>query len=192
MQAMAKFWNLQVCNLFAALALVLSSLIVSAHGCAKKLSDVDLLVRSGELTKGVPGTFSFVFVNNADHEVRIPPVSPCVGRYSGTVKLGVDFSPITPQTTGKGGGCGGGASHPPGILEQAKSWKKLKHGESLTISYKKTELFDFEEAPGAYEFWGEYQPPRLTAEEIAVLELAGIAFPCEPLKSTHVRFNRPG
>ena len=95
MQAMAKFWNLQVCNLFAALALVLSSLIGSAHDCARKLSDVDLLIRSGELTKGVPGTFSFVFVNNADHEVRIPPVSPCVGRYSGTVKLRVDFSPIT-------------------------------------------------------------------------------------------------
>ena len=192
MQAMAKFWNLQVCNLFAALALVLSSLIGSAHDCAKKQSDVDLLIRSGELTKGVPGTFSFVFVNNADHEVRIPPVSPCVGRYSGTVKLRVDFSPITPQTTGKGGGCGSGGSHPPGILEQAKSWKKLKPGESLTVSYKRTELFDYEEAPGAYEFWGEYQPPRLTTEEIAVLEHAGIAFLCEPLKSTHLRFNRPG
>jgi hypothetical protein len=189
---MAKFWNLRVCNLFAVLALVLASLIVSANDCAKKPSGVELQLRSGELTKGVPGTFSFVFVNNADHEVRIPPVSRCVGRYSGTVKLRVDFSPITPQTTGKGGGCGGGGSHPPGILEQAKSWKKLKPGESLTVSYKRTELFDFEEAPGAYEFWGEYQPPRLTTEEIAVLEHAGIAFPCEPLKSTHLRFIRPG
>ena len=189
---MAKFWNLQVCNLFAALALVLSSLIGSAHDCARKLSDVDLLITPSGLTKGVPGTFSVVFVNNADHEVRIPPVSPCVGQYSGTVKLRVDFSPITPQTTGKGGGCGSGGSRPPGILEQAKSWKKLKPGESLTVSYKRTELFDFEEPPGAYEFWGEYQPPRLTTEEIAPLEHAGIAFLCEPLKSNHLRFNTPG
>lgn len=189
---MAKFWNLRVGNLFAAVALALSSLIVSAHDCAKKLPDVELQIRSGELIKGVPDTFNFVFVNNADHEVRIPPVSPCVGRYSGTVKLRVVFSPMTPQTTGKGGGCGGGGSHPPGIVEQAGSWKKLQPGESLTVSYKRTELFDFEEAPGAYEFWGEYQPPQLTTEEITVLEHAGIAFPCEPLKSTHLRFNRPG
>lgn len=189
---MAEALNLPVFKLFVAHVLVLSSLMVSAHDCAKKSSDVELRITPGELIQGVPATISFVFVNIANREVRIPPVSPCVGQYSGTIKLGFDFSPVTPQTAGKGAGCGGAGSHPPGILEQAASWKRLKPGESLTVSYKRVELFVFEEAPGAYEFWGEYQPPRLTTGEIAVLEDAGISFPCEPIRSTHLRFNRPG
>jgi hypothetical protein len=189
---MGASWKLNVRKFLVAHLLVLSALIVSAHDCEEKLSDVELRITPGELIKGVPETISFVFVNIADHEVRIPPVSPCIGQYSGTMKLRLDFSPVTPGTTGKGAGCGGAVSHPPGILEQAKSWKRLKPGESLTFSYKRADLFVFEEAPGAYEFWGEYQPPPLTTEQAAVLEHAGITFPCEPLRSTPLRFNRPG
>jgi len=189
---MGASWKLHVRKFLVAHLLVLSALTVSAHDCAKKLSDVELRITPGELIKGVPETISFVFVNIADHEVRIPPVSPCIGQYSGTIKLRLDFSPVTPGTTGKGAGCGGAVSHPPGILEQAKSWKRLKPSESLTFSYKRADLFVFEEAPGAYEFWGEYQPPPLTTEQAAVLEHAGITFPCEPLRSTSLRFNRPG
>jgi hypothetical protein len=189
---MLATWKLHVSKIFVAhVLLVLSALIVSAHDCAKKPPDVELRVTPGELIKGVPRTVSFVFLNITDHEVRIPPLSPCIGQYSGTIKLRLDFSPVTPQTTGKGAGCGAGGSHTPGILEQAKSWRRLKLGESFTVSYERAELFVFEEAPGAYELWGEYQPPQLTTEEIAVLEHAGISFPCQTLRSAHLQFNRP-
>jgi hypothetical protein len=90
----------------------------------------------------------------------------------------------------KSGGCGAGAYHPPGILEQAKRWTRLKSGQRLALSYKRTELFVFEEAPGAYEFWGEYHPPKLTAEQVVALEDAGIDFAREPLTSVHLRFKR--
>jgi hypothetical protein len=171
--------------------LVLFALGVSAHDCAKKPSDIELRITPGELVKGVPRTIGFVFLNITDHEERIPPLSPCIGQYSGTIQLRVDFSPVTPQTSGKGAGCGAGGSHPPGILEQAKSWRRLKPSESFAVSYERAELFDFEEAPGAYELWGEYRPPQLTTEEIAVLDHAGIAFPCRTLRSAHLQFNRP-
>ena len=174
--------KLRVSKIFVTrVLLVLSALGVSAHECAKKPSDIELRITPGELVKGVPRTISFVFLNITDHEERIPPVSPCIGQYSGTIKLRLDFSAVTPQTTGKGAGCGAGGSHPPGILEQAKSWRRLKPNESFTVSYERAELFVFEEAPGAYELWGEYQPPQLTTEEIAVLEHAGIAFACRTL-----------
>ena len=178
-----------VCTLAVLNLLVLSSM-VSAQSAAGRESKVELRIRPSQFANGVPETISFVFVNLADHAVRIPPVSPCIGRYSGILKLKLDFSPVGPKRAGQGGGCGGAVDHAPGILKQAESWKRLKPGESLTLSYKRTELFVFEQAPGAYEFWGEYQPPPLTAADVAILEQAGVDFLREPLKSTPLRFNR--
>jgi hypothetical protein len=189
---MVATWKPHASKVFVvSLLLVLCSLTVSADDCAEKRSDVELRITPGEPIKGVPASISFVFLNITDHEVRIPPVSPCIGRYSGTIRLRLEFSSATPPTTGKGGGCGGGPSHQPDILEQAKSWRKLKPDESLTVSYKRAELFVFEEAPGSYELWGEYFPPKLTAQELAILEHAGISFPCQTLRSAHLQFNRP-
>jgi len=187
---MTESWKRNVCHVTFVNFLVLCSLIVSAQTSAGKQSSVELRIRPSHVTKGVPDTISFVFVNIGDHELRIPPVSPCIGgRFSGTLRLRLEISPV--PTTGKGGGCGGEGSHLLGILEQAKSWKRLKPGESLTVSYKRSELFVSEQAPGAYELWGEYQPPHVPAEDITALEHAGIDFPREPLSSTHLRFNRP-
>jgi len=151
-------------------------------------SKLELHLAAHQLINGVPDTFSFVFVNVGDHEVRIPPLSPCIGTYSGTLILKFEFSP--PQKTGVGGGCGGGLSEIPGILEQAKSWRRLQPGESLTKSYKRSELFVVEQAPGTYEFWAEYRPLQLTAEEMTLLEQAGIDFPRQVLRSSHLRFHR--
>jgi hypothetical protein len=173
--------------------LVLFLLAASAQTPARKQSKVELGIRPSELIDGVPERINFVFVNISDHELRIPPVSPCIpGRYSGTVKLHLAFSPLGPQTAGKGGGCGGGADHPPGILEQATSWTRLKPGASLTISYQRVELFVSEQSPGAYDFWGEYQVPQLRAEDLSALESVGIDFASETLRSTHLRFQRVG
>jgi hypothetical protein len=176
-------------NLTVVLVLVLFPCIVSAQTPSAKQS-IEFRLKPSQIINGVPERISFVFLNIGDHEVRIPVVSPCRASTTGVLILNLNFSPAVPQTSGKGGGCGGGTSHPPGILEQAKTWRRLKSGESLTLSYKRTELFVFEEAPGAYDFGGEYHPPKLTAEQVVALEDAGIDFAREPLASVHLRFKR--
>jgi len=178
-----------MCNLAVVLVLVLFPCIVSAQTQAAKQS-IELQLKPSGIINGVPERISFVFLNIGDHEVRIPIVSPCRASTTGILILNLNFSPAEPQTPGKGGGCGGGTSHPPGILEESKTWARLKSGESLTLSYQRTELFVFEEAPGDYDFWGEYHPPKLTAEQIVALENARIDFAREPLTSVHLRFKR--
>ena len=168
-----------------------SSLVLSAQTVPSRIAKVELRISPSEVVNGVPEKITFVFVNAGDREVRIPPVSPCLGRRSGIVTLRLEFSPMGPSGQGKGGGCAGIGDHPPGILEEVKSWKTLKPGESFTVSYKRVELSVFEQAPGAYEFWGEYKPPKLTSEEIGLLERAGIDFASEPLRSPPVAFIRP-
>jgi hypothetical protein len=153
-------------------------------------SDLELRIVPSELVDGVPEAFTFVLVNIGGHDMRMPQPSQCMGA-NGTVSLHLDFTPLKPPLTGGGGGCGVGSSDAPGILDQAKSWKTLKPGESLAVSYKRAALFDRQNAPGVYEFWGEYQPPELSAEDITALQHAGIDFPRERLKSAHLRFKRP-
>jgi hypothetical protein len=188
--AMNQSWKGHIVSNYIIL-LALYSLVVSAQTGAPKTPVIELSIRPSEVVNGVPDTISFIFVNAGDHEVRIPHVSPCLGRHSGTLALRLEFSPAGPRGAGRGGGCAGLIDHPPGILEEVKSWKRLKPGESFTVSYKRVELSVFEQAPGTYEFRGEYRPPELTADETGLLRRAGIDFASEPLRSTPLRFNRP-
>jgi len=154
-------------------------------------ANVELQLRASEMVDGVPEVISFVFVNHGRYQVRIPPVSPCIGRYSGTLILRLRFLPAVPGGNGVGGGCGGGIDHIPSILDQVKSWRRLEAGESFTATYKRAELFVSQQGPGDYDFWGEYRSPTLSAEEINALEHAGINFLREPLTGAHLRFKRP-
>jgi hypothetical protein len=76
------------------------------------------------------------------------------------------------------------------VLEWAKSWQSLEPGASLSVRYSRRDLFNFQEDAGDYEFWGEYVPPKLTIEDVSMLEGAGVRFPRVPLVSTHLRFKR--
>jgi hypothetical protein len=178
-------------KLMAFAVLLLFSFILQAQSSGRPGSSLEVRLNAHQLTNGVPDTFSFVFVNVGDHEVRVPALSPCMGgRYSGTLILELEFSPSGPPMPGKGGGCGGGVDHMPGILEQSKLWRSLKPGESLTMTYKRSELFVYEQGPGAYDFWAEYRPPALTVEDITALQQAGIDFPRQVLRSAHLHFHR--
>lgn len=75
---MTESWKRNVCHVTFVNLLVLCSLIVSAQTSAGKQSSAELRIRPSHLIKGVPDTISFVFVNIGDHELRIPPVSPCI------------------------------------------------------------------------------------------------------------------
>jgi hypothetical protein len=142
-----------------ALLLVCASTASDGHAQAVKLR-----IEGSEPRGGVPERISFIFVNLSDQSLRMPPVSPCQGRYGGHLTLILEVSPTRPQTGGRGGGCGSGVSDAPSILERS-------------------ELSSYQQAAGTYEFWGRYDPPQLTTEQLLTLENAGINFPREALAS---------
>jgi hypothetical protein len=80
----------------------------------------------------------------------------------------------------------GGLTEKIQVFEWAKSWQSLNPGESLSVSYSRRNLFNFQEDAGDYEFWGKYVPPKLTIEEISLLERAGINFPRVTLATAHL------
>ena len=159
-----------------------------SHGSFPK---VELRILPGQLDRGLPKSFTFVFVNKSGHQLRIPRPTQCIGG-NGTVTLRSKFKPLDTRgvPSGGGGGCGGGLTGRMQVLEWAKSWQSLNPGASLSVGYSRQDLFNFQEDAGDYEFWGEYMPPKLTIEDVSVLERAGIRFPRVPLTSKHVRFKR--
>lgn len=175
---------------FDAVAISLVVALCSIVNAQVPPANVELQLRASEMVNGVPEIISFVFLNRGQ-EVRVPPVSPCFGDYSGMLILHFEFVPAPPVGPGVGGGCGGGADHIPPILDQVKSWRRLQPGESFTATYKRAELFAVQQGPGEYDFWGEYQPPRLSAEELSALEKARITVVRQSLISAHLRFKSP-
>jgi hypothetical protein len=99
-----------------------------------------------------------------------------------------------PQAVG-GFGCGGGiggSGHKNTMLGMAKNWKVLKPSESLKVSFPGIKLFSTQpqQAPGTYEFWAEYTPPKIPAEDQRILTEEGIDFPRTHLTSPHLTFVR--
>jgi hypothetical protein len=107
--------------------------------------------------------------------------------------LGSQFKPLNTRAVSSGGagGCAsGGLNQKIDVLEWAKSWQSLDPGASLSVNYSRQDLFNFQEDAGDYEFWGEYVPPKLTTEDVSLLERAGVNFLRVPLASKHLRFKR--
>jgi hypothetical protein len=153
---------------------------------------VELRILPSQLDRGLPKSFTFVFVNRSSHQLRMPRPTKCIGG-NGTVLLRSQFKPLNTRgvPSGGAGGCGGGLTEKIQVFEWAKSWQSLNPGESLSVSYSRRDLFNFQEDAGDYEFWGEYVPPKLTIEEISLLERAGINFPRVTLATAHLNFKRP-
>lgn len=166
-------------------------LLIVAAACGGHAQTVKLRIEGSGLRDGVPERISFVFVNAGDQNLSIPPLSPCSGRYSGHLTLMLNFSPLQPQVSGKGGGCGGAVDHHLPILDQARAWKVVPPHSSFAVTYARSELFDYQQAAGVYLYSGRYDPPQLSAAEVLMLEGAGIIFPSEALVSEGLRFARP-
>ncbi len=149
--------------------------------------NLELRLQPGQLINGIPESFTFVFVNISSDEIRMPLPSKCIGSDNGTLLLSIEFT--APGTSGFGGGCGGGINGPK-IPEKFKNWEILEPNKSLSISYSRQELFATQQAPGRYEFWAEYRPPEISADDQRALTEAGIDFPREQLVSRHLVFVR--
>lgn len=166
-------------------------LLCASTTSAGRAQAVKLRIEGSELRGGVPERISFIFVNLSDQSLRMPPVSPCSGHYSGHLTLMLEFSPAEQQTEGRGGGCGSGGFDFPSLVEQARAWKIIPPHQSFTVTYTRSELSSYQEAAGTYEFWGKYDPPQLTTQQLLALENAGIDFPREALVSERLRFTKP-
>lgn len=158
------------------------------NGKSQNLPNLELRLQPGKLVNGIPESFTFVFVNISDHDVRMPQPSRCGTSTNGIVYLGVKLDP--PPPLGMRGGCGEGYSGVGPIRDQARNWKVLKPGESLKVSFTRTELFSNQQAPGTYEFWAIYTPPIIPAYDQQILTEEGIDFPRTHLVSPHLTFVR--
>jgi len=159
----------------------------AAQGSSPK---IELRLLAGQLDRGLPTSFTFVFVNRSGQQLRIPRPTQCMG--GGTVMLRSKFKSLNTRgvPSGGGGGCVSGSEEIQKIFEWVKSWQSLDPGGSLSVSYSRKDLYNFQEDAGDYDFWGEYIPPKLTIKEVSLLESAGVRFPRVPLTSTHLHFKR--
>jgi hypothetical protein len=175
------------------IAMVLSPVLALAQsGATEKSPNLELRLQPGKLVNGIPDSFTFAFVNISAHEVRMPQPSKCMGADYGTILLALNFT--SPEPVGiPGGGCGGGVGgngHRPSILDLAKNWKVIKPHDSLSLTYTREELFSTLQASGTYDFWAEYTPSKISAEDQRALTEAGIDFPRNRLVSSHLIFIR--
>lgn len=151
---------------------------------------MELRLVGSKVRNGLPEQFTFDFVNISDRELRMPRPSQCSGG-AGTVLLRSRFVPADRSRvpSGGGGGCGSGTEtlNERDLLKWANSWCRLKPGESLAVTYSRQALFNFQEDEGSYDFWGEYVPPQLTAEQVRTLASEGFHLP-PPLVSKTLHF----
>ena len=168
--------------------LLMPVLVLPQNDRSQQLANLELHLQPGNLVKGIPEAFTFIFVNISNHDVRMPQPSYCASDTEGTIYLVLELKP--PPLSGIRGGYGGGISGLPSMSDQAKSWKVLKPGESLTVTFDRKTLFVDEQGPGTYEFWSEYTPPDIPAEDQRILAEEDIDFPREKLVSKHLIFVR--
>jgi hypothetical protein len=64
--------------------------------------NVELRILPGQLDRGLPKSFTFVFVNRSGHQLRMPRPTQCSGG-NGTVMLGSQFKPLNTRAVSSGG-----------------------------------------------------------------------------------------
>ena len=174
-------------------ALTSPLLMFPQQGKSQKIPNLELRLQPGKLVNGVPESFTFVFVNISNHDVRMPQPSLCADGVFGWLYLGLELKPTTTEVGGFGCGGGiGGSGHVIAMRDQAKNWKILKPGESLKVSFPGIKLFSTkpQQVPGTYDFWATYTPPIIPAYDQQILTEEGIDFPRSHLVSPHLTFVR--
>jgi hypothetical protein len=159
---------------------------------AKPTSNLELRLHAKAMQHGVPQAFTFLLVNRSDHNVRVPmPSVGCENAFAGALQLRLHFVPLKPVApSGLGHGCACDTGNWPPILERVAAWQVLHAGESLSLGAGKSQLYYETDLSGSYEFWVEYAPPVITADDQQTLQQAGIDVPHGPLTSPYLKFER--
>lgn len=102
--------------------------MLSAQDCVStqiargSVPKVELRILPGQLDRGLPKSFTFVFVNRSGHHLRMPRPTQCIGG-NGWVTLRSKFKPLNTRGVASGGGA----------VAEAVSREKYKcsNGQSL-------------------------------------------------------------
>jgi hypothetical protein len=140
---------------------------------------------------GLPEALRFTLTNVGNFAVNLPiPVIDCQGG-NGAIRVPSVARLDGPGTPAGGHGCGGGGFGGPPFRERVKStWLHLQPGESLTFTGDRRSLVDKAGGPATYEYWAEYEPPSLTAEQRNELEQDGYRVPTEKVESGHLSYSQ--
>jgi len=153
---------------------------------------LELRLQPGELTHGIPDSFTFEIINVSEHDVRVPkPIVNCAGQYTGFIWLRLMFKPSnSAKSVGPGFGCAADTMNWPPILQRAQEWQVLHPGESVSQTIPREKLHYEGSEAGTYEVWADYTPPAVEPDDQKRLRKAGIDFPSTPLSTAHLIFTR--
>ncbi len=140
---------------------------------------------------GSPQALRFTLTNagNRDLEVPLPGVDCEMNR--GSIHVGSKIIAGNPKGIGGGHGCGvGDSARSAGFIEEIKtSWYHLQPGEYLVFIGDARRMIDKTEGTLTYEYWAEYEPPRLTNAELRAAEAEGYLVPSAKAVSAHMTFS---
>lgn len=139
---------------------------------------------------GSPQALRFTLANVGERAVMLPlPAIDCSGD-AGRIHVLSKVVSGSPDEGGVGHGCASwteGGVRP--ILERIKKeWLHLEPGEFLAFTGDGRSIIDKSNGNLEYEFWAEYEPPKLRDEERKEAISAGLLFPTEPVTSGHLTF----
>ena len=139
---------------------------------------------------GSPQALRFTLTNIGDHAVMLPfPSIGCIGE-GGRIRL--DAKVISGETTGGlGFGCGGssGEGIESFVHKVRRSWLHLEPGEFLVFTGDRRSMLGKNEGMLTYEYWAEYEPPTLRADEKQQASAEGYLIPTVPIASQHLKFS---
>ena len=140
---------------------------------------------------GSPQALRFTLTNEGDTGVDLPmPALDCVTS-NGRVYL---HSKIITGKTGElgfGHGCGSGGGHGyrSSVARIKTEWLHLEPGEFLVFTGDGRTMLDKSEGLITYEYWAEYEPPKLSEEDRIQAHEAGYAVPAHSVTSWHLTYS---
>lgn len=175
------------------LAMTFAPISVSAQQAAKKPVSAAKLELTTEVAatteEGYPSVLRITLKNVGSVAVEMPmPSTPCVAQ-GGGIGIRYDWHSDDPSNhDGIGSGWGCSADMAPSLDERIKNWIHLKPGESVVLGEKfRSDMDDLKK--GTVEYWAEYTPPEMTAQEFDELTNSSHVIPNEKLESEHKSFH---
>lgn len=155
----------------------------------QRIGHLEFRLQPERVERGVPQAFSFLLVNETDHDVRLPiPTVQCEDSFDGHIEIRLRFTPLNPRSPDEGRGCAHDREDWPPIMDRIKEWKTVHAGDALVLRADREHLFYDDSQPGTYEFWAVYSPPSIDAADQRKLQDSGVDFSHERLRTLRVAF----
>lgn len=141
---------------------------------------------------GSPQALRFTLTNEGSFAVVLPmPAMDCITG-NGRVHLQSKIIAGKPVGSGSGHGCGSSGGHgEASIVERIKKeWLQLEPGEFLAFTGDGRSMLDKSNGLITYEYWAEYEPPKLSETDRNRAQEAGYETPIESVTSAHLTFSQ--